>query len=81
MIAMPIVINKEKYYHTSEACTIAGISKNTFLRWVAEHTFAEVRYRDGRGWRLFDEKELARLISEVTRRNSVNSIPGSSARV
>jgi len=71
---MPKVINNEKYYHTSEACTVAGISKNTFLRWVADGTFAEVRYRDGRGWRLFDEKELARLITEVTRRNSVNSI-------
>jgi excisionase family DNA binding protein len=74
MIAMPIVINNEKYYHTSEACALAGISKNTFLRWVADGDFAEVQYRDGRGWRLFDEKELARLKSEVTRRNSVNSI-------
>jgi predicted site-specific integrase-resolvase len=76
---MPIVINNEKYYHTSEACTIAGISKNSFLRWVADGTFTEVQYRDGRGWRLFDEKELARLISEVTRRNSVNSITNNTA--
>jgi len=71
---MPIFINNKKYYYTSEACSIAGISKNTFLRWVANSTFAEVQYRDGRGWRLFDEKEMARLISEVTKRNSVNSI-------
>jgi len=76
---MPIVINNEKYYHTSEACTIAGISKNTFLRWVADGNFTEVRYRDGRGWRLFDEKELARLIGEVARRNSVNSITDNTA--
>ena len=78
---MPIVINSEKYYYTSEACTMAGISKNTFLRWVAEGTFAEIRYRDGRGWRLFDERELARLVSEVTRRNSVNSITDNNAGV
>jgi hypothetical protein len=77
---MPIVINKEKYYYTSEACTLAGIAKNTFLRWVADGAFTEVQYRDGRGWRLFDEKELARLISEVTRRNSVNSITKNKAK-
>jgi predicted site-specific integrase-resolvase len=71
---MPKIINNQKYYYTSEACSIAGISKNTFLRWVANATFAEVQYRDGRGWRLFDEKELARLVDEVTKRNSVNSI-------
>jgi excisionase family DNA binding protein len=69
---MPIMINEEKYYYTSEACTLAGISKNTFLRWVSEGTFPEVLYRDGRGWRLFNETELERLISEVSRRNSVN---------
>jgi excisionase family DNA binding protein len=70
---MPIIINNNKYYHTSEACSIAGISKNTFLRWVANNNFPEVQYRDGRGWRLFDDKELARLINEVSKRNSVNS--------
>jgi hypothetical protein len=69
---MPITINNNKYYHTAEACTIAGISKNTFLRWVAEGTFCEVQYRDGRGWRLFDDRELNLLVNEVSRRNSVN---------
>jgi predicted site-specific integrase-resolvase len=77
---MPIIINNKKYYHTSEACSIAGISKNTFLRWVSNCTFAEVQYRDGRGWRLFDEKELARLMSEVSKRNSVNSITNNTAK-
>ncbi|MFA5309869.1 MAG: helix-turn-helix domain-containing protein [Dehalococcoidales bacterium] len=76
---MPQIINNQKYYRTSEACSIAGISKNTFFRWVANNTFAEVQYRDGRGWRLFDEKELERLINEVNKRNSVNSIADSAA--
>jgi hypothetical protein len=71
---MPKIINNKKYYHTSEACSIAGISKNTFLRWVANNTFAEVQYRDGRGWRMFDESELARLKNEVSKRNSVNPV-------
>jgi len=71
---MPKIINNKKYYHTSEACSIAGISKNTFLRWVSNNTFAEVQYRDGRGWRMFDENELARLKKEVAKRNSVNPV-------
>jgi len=71
---MPKIINNKKYYHTSEACSIAGISKNTFLRWVANNSFSEVQYRDGRGWRMFDETELTRLINEVSKRNSVSTV-------
>jgi hypothetical protein len=74
---MPKIINNKKYYQTSEACSIAGISKNTFLRWVANNTFAEVQYRDGRGWRMFDENELARLKNEVSKRNSVSQVNNS----
>lgn len=73
---MPIIINNKKYYHTLEACSIAGISKNTFLRWVANRTFPEVQYRDGRGWRLFNEEEVARLAEEVTKRNSIIPVSG-----
>ena len=74
---MPKIINNKKYYLTSEACAIAGVSKNTFLRWVANNTYAEVQYRDGRGWRMFDENELARLKNEVSKRNSVNPVNNS----
>jgi hypothetical protein len=76
---MPKIINNKKYYLTSEACSIAGISKNTFLRWVANNTFAEVQCRDGRGWRMFDENELTRLKNEVSKRNSVNLVNNNNA--
>jgi hypothetical protein len=76
---MPKIINNKKYYHTSEACSIAGISKNTFLRWVANNSFSEVQYRDGRGWRMFDENELTRLINEVSKRNSVSPVQSNKA--
>ena len=66
---MPVRLNGENYYQTTEACRIAGTSRNTFLRWVKEGSFADVKHRDRRGWRLFTEDDLARLKAEV---NQVN---------
>jgi hypothetical protein len=44
---------------------MAGISKNTFLRWIREGMFADVELRDRRGWRLFSNHDLDRLKAEV----------------
>jgi len=62
---MTISIKGHRYYRTAEACEKAGISKNTFLRWVREGVFADVIHRDRRGWRLFTEEELQRLKEEA----------------
>jgi excisionase family DNA binding protein len=64
---MPIYVTNEKYYRTTEACKAAGISKNTFLRWVKNGLFPDVKYRDRRGWRLFSKEELALLKAEANR--------------
>jgi predicted site-specific integrase-resolvase len=64
---MPRLINGKKYYTTSEACLLAGTSRNTFLRWVREGQFSDVPYRDRRGWRLFTDKELIKLKNEVNK--------------
>jgi len=61
-----------EYYRTNEACALAGISKNTFLRWVSNGTYPDVVYRDRRGWRLFTEQEVNRLKSEVNRIQNMN---------
>jgi hypothetical protein len=50
---MPVVIQGETYYRTTEVCRMAGISKNTLFRWLKERVFSDVEYRDWRGWRLF----------------------------
>ena len=62
---MPISLNSKIYYRTAEACRIAGISKNTLLRWIREGTFPDAEHKDRRGWRLFTEDDLARLKAEV----------------
>ena len=64
---MPIELNGERFYRTAEACRIAGISKNTFFRWVKAGSFADVEHKDRRGWRLFTHNELERLTAEVNR--------------
>ena len=66
---MPLNLNGKIYYRTAEACNIAGMSKNTFLRWVKEGTFPDVQCRDRRGWRLFTEDDLNRLKTEVHKIN------------
>jgi hypothetical protein len=70
---MPVKINGEKYYRTHEACVFAGITKNTFLRWVSNGQFSDVSYRDRRGWRLFTQKDVERLLAEV---NKIQIEPG-----
>ena len=64
---MPVQLNGQTYYRTSEACRIAGISKNTYLRWTREGQLPDIEQRDRRGWRLFTGDELARLVEEATR--------------
>jgi predicted site-specific integrase-resolvase len=64
---MPVNINGIQFYRTKEACEMAGITKNTYLRWVAGGSFSDVAYRDRRGWRLFTQEDLTRLSSEVNR--------------
>jgi len=64
---MPIKINGIEYYRTNEACLLAGITKNTFLRWVTNGSYPDVAYRDRRGWRLFTREDVERLKAEVNK--------------
>ena len=54
-----------KYYNTSEACNLAGISRATFLRWVREGKIEDVSNRNANGWRRFTESDIDRLKSRV----------------
>jgi predicted site-specific integrase-resolvase len=64
---MPTRVNGTKYYRTAEACQAAGISKNTFLRWVRNGVFPDVERRDRRGWRIFTEIEMEALLAEANK--------------
>jgi hypothetical protein len=64
---MSVKISGTEYYRTSEACAIAGITKNTYLRWVANNNYLDVTHRDRRGWRLFTKEDVERLSKEVNK--------------
>lgn len=64
---MPVRINGEEYFRTHEACALAGITKNTFLRWVTNGSYPDVAYRDRRGWRLFTFEDVNKLKEEVNK--------------
>jgi len=65
---MPVVLDRQTYYRTSEVYRLLGISRSTLFRWLKEGVAAEPRCRDRRGWRLFTEKEVQEL------KNLVNQI-------
>ena len=64
---MPVTLGGRTYYQTGEACRLAGVSRNTFFRWVREGSFADARQRDRHGWRLFTGDDVERLAAEVNR--------------
>jgi predicted site-specific integrase-resolvase len=62
---MPRIVRGTKYYRTAEACETAGISKNTFFRWLRCGEFEDVSTADRHGWRLFSETDLERLCEKA----------------
>jgi DNA-binding transcriptional MerR regulator len=62
---VPIKLSDETFYRTSEACELAGISRATLFRWLAIGIIEDVRQRDRRGWRLFNDDDINRIKTEV----------------
>ena len=63
---MPVEINGQVYYRTSETCMKTGISRATLFRWLKAGVF-KTSYRDRRGWRLFTEDDLNKIRAEANR--------------
>ena len=62
---MPLKLNGQTFYKIGEACELAGASRDTFLRWVRQGKFTDVKHRDRNGWRLFTEDDVNRLRSRI----------------
>jgi hypothetical protein len=67
VVDVSVIYNGKTYYRTAEACRAAGISKNTYIRWVNQGTFSDVSARDARGWRLFTKEDVVALRAEAYR--------------
>ncbi len=64
---MPVAIEGKKYYRTSEAARMAGISRSTLLRWIDSGVVRDKSHRDRRGWRLFSQADITRFQREAAR--------------
>ena len=64
---MPVVVNGQTYYRTSEACQMVGISRTTLLRWLKQKDLNVHESRDRRKWRIFTENEISGLKLEANR--------------
>ena len=64
---MPIKINGDTYYRTSEAAKMAGISRSTLLRWLDDGVIQEASRRDRRGWRLFSQTDINKITGEASK--------------
>jgi DNA-binding transcriptional MerR regulator len=62
---MPIIINGETYYRTTEVCRKVGISRSTLIRWFENSIIKDSSLRDRRNWRLFTETDIERIESEA----------------
>ena len=63
---MPIEIDGQTYYGTSESCKKTGISRATLFRWL-KVGILEKHYKDRRGWRIFTEEDLNKIRAEAKR--------------
>ena len=61
---MPLDVNGQIYYRTSEACRKTGISRATLFRWLKEGILEKL-HKDRRGWRMFTEDDLNKIRAEA----------------
>ena len=71
---MPVAINGQRFYRTSEACRMVGISRTTLLRWLRQGNLKLPEYRDRRRWRLFTEDDVDRLNLEANRISAIGQL-------
>ena len=76
---MPVEINGQWYYRTSEICSKARISRATLFRWI-KTGIVKNRLRDRRGWRLFTEEDVQKLQVEVGKIEAEETSPAQEAK-
>ena len=66
----------QRSFSTSEVAALAGIHRDTLLRWLRERTVSEPG-RDRRGWRVFSAEEAATIVAFAKghERDAASAIP------
>ena len=63
---MPVEINGQHFYSSTEVCERAGISRATLGRWLRKGVLKKL-HRDRRGWMLFIQDDLNEIQAEICR--------------
>ena len=63
---MPVNINGNIFYRTSEVCQKTDLSRATLMRWLKNGVIKEPA-RDRRGWRLFAADDMNKIRVESNR--------------
>jgi len=71
---MPLKLDGQTFYNTREACKLARVNRDTFLRWVRQRKFTDVEHRDRNGWRLFADDDIRRLKARVNHIERVSNL-------
>jgi len=66
---MTVNVGGQTYYRTAEVCSIAGVSRSTLFRWLRRGVLDDVSHRDRRGWRLFTDQDIWRIMEEYNKVN------------
>ena len=72
---MAITVDGKVYYKTLEACKETGISRATLFRWL-KIGILEKYHKDRRGWRLFTQEDLNRIMAEARKIKTEDSFNG-----
>ena len=61
---MAVKIGDQQYFQIQEVAQKLGVSRQTLQRWFREGKVKDVA-RDRRGWRVFTQTDIERLMNEV----------------
>ena len=66
----------QETFSTAEVAALAGVHRDTLLRWLRESTMPEPR-RDRRGWRVFTAAEVANIVTfaKCDERETARALP------
>ena len=60
---MSLTISGKKFYRTRDAIDKIGVSRSTLFRWIKDRKVSDSKHKDRRGWRLFTEDEIEKIIN------------------
>ncbi len=68
---VPLTIDGQTYYRTTEVCRMIGISRNNLFSWCKKGTVIKVEHMDHRGWRLFIQAQVDAMKKKTKQVSSI----------